>query len=178
MVIRMLVAPAITWLFVSTWPVEVTTMPVPAPCTLPPNGSAIEVLTSTTAGSTLLAMARTFRPVSACPDEGLAGAARRGTCTRVVEPPPRLRLRLHPRPIPMPPLNSTSPARTAARAARPRRGDSDPDGGPPDHGGWAQGPAGASDQASMGWPHCGGGSNPAGVGSGAGSCWASGSITG
>src|SRR6266540_6898005 len=149
-------------------------MPVAAPCPLPPTGSVIKVLMSTTAGSTLLAMACTFRPVSACPAEGLAGAALRGTCPTVAEPPPRFRLMLQPRPIPMPPLSSTRPASTAASAALPLRGGSGSERGPLDHGGWAHEPAGVVDQASTGCPHCGGGSNPAGTGSG----WGSGSVTG
>ena len=52
-VTRMLVALRITWLLVSTWPVEVTTIPVPAASAVLPEASTrMVVLMSTTAGST------------------------------------------------------------------------------------------------------------------------------
>src|SRR5205823_956784 len=62
MVTEMLVAPAITWLFVRTSPEDVRIMPVPAaPLAPPPARSRLDayrtVLMSTMAGSTLLAIA-------------------------------------------------------------------------------------------------------------------------
>src|SRR5690349_19009439 len=62
----MLVAPATTWLFVSTMPSEVSTMPVPAAAAF---WAPSTVLMSTSAGSTLAATAATWLSVAPEPAE-------------------------------------------------------------------------------------------------------------
>src|SRR5438128_5021469 len=96
-------------------------MPVPAACGWPgppedpPPSAALlnDVVMSTTAGSTLFAMACTLRPVTAWPVDGVVcGTACRGGSDDRDDPglPPRVSFQ----PMPTPALSNTSPARAAA----------------------------------------------------------------
>src|SRR5438094_2463575 len=118
----MLVAPAITWLFVSTWPEDVRIIPVPAPRPNDPVlNPSMTVLTSTTAGSTTFAIACWLNSLVDCPFEGPAGGTvLSGAWVPVggVLVPPLVRTH----PMPIPPLKRTSAAISAAIHARPRRG--------------------------------------------------------
>src|SRR6058998_3533780 len=108
----MLVAPSTTWLFVMTSPVEVSTIPVPAPsgwaCELPEELPKVvgskNVLMLTTPGSTRSAMA--WR--SSVPDDGPvcgdAAIGRSGAACCVVEVVGELPGRNRPQPIPTPAL--------------------------------------------------------------------------
>src|SRR5712691_3900600 len=118
----MLVAPAMTWLFVRTSPEAVRIIPVPAPRPADPVLNPwMTVLTSTTAGSTRLAIACWLNSLVDCPfDEPAGGTVLSGASVPVegVLVPPLVRTH----PMPIPPLRRTSAAISAAIQARPRRG--------------------------------------------------------
>src|SRR5439155_24392028 len=100
----MLVAPAITWLFVRTWPEDVRIIPVPAPRPDDPVVNPLmTVLTSTTAGSTTFAIACSLNSLLDCPFEGPAGGtvlSGAGVPVDGLRVPPFVRT--HPAPIPPP----------------------------------------------------------------------------
>src|SRR5438552_9249059 len=126
----MLVAPSTTWLMVSTSPEDVSTMPVPAPsgCALGPGARdwvpnvvvSRYVLTSTTPGSTLAAIAWRSSPP---PDEPLDGLSWRGGPREFVVVDGALVLgeRNSPHPMPTPAARNTTAATAAATTATPRR---------------------------------------------------------
>src|ERR1700687_3030992 len=126
----MLVAPAITWWLLSTYPEEVRTMPVPAAS---PPANPSRVVMSTTPGSTLAAMV----PVSDTPPFPCDDGADAPT---VGEPlPTGFPVEIRPTPTPRAATRTTAAATPMTRSGLLRRGawGGSHMGGPPQ---WPGGP--------------------------------------